>query len=104
MSDKARRAIGLKYDMQDSRSTPKVVAKGFGDLADEIIALAKESGVLVHEDPALSEVLSRLDLGQDIPESLYYVIAELIAYSYFLQGKYPASWDGVINHIGQRKD
>lgn len=84
-----KRAVGLKYDGKDA---PTVVAKGFGDLADDIVALAKENGVLVHEDPYLSELLARMDLGQEIPDSLYYVIAELIAFSYVLQGKMPDNW------------
>ena len=86
---KDKTAVGLKYD---GKEAPTVVAKGFGDLADEIIALAKDSGVLVHEDPYLSELLARMDLGQEIPDSLYYVIAELIAFSYVLQGKTPEGW------------
>lgn len=84
-----KKAVGLKYDGKDA---PTVVAKGFGDLADDIIALAKSNGVLVHEDPYLSELLARMDLGQEIPDSLYYVIAELIAFSYVLQGKTPENW------------
>ena len=82
-------AVGLKYDGRDA---PTIVAKGFGDLAHDIVALAKDSGVLVHEDPYLSELLTRMDLGQEIPDSLYYVIAELIAFSYVLQGKTPDNW------------
>ena len=82
-------AVGLKYNQQDA---PKVVAKGFGELADEIVAQAKESGVLVHEDPYLSELLARMDLGQEIPENLYHIIAELIAFSWVLQGKTPEGW------------
>jgi len=87
MSEKAKRAIGLKYDGGDKKTAPKVVAKGYGDLAEAIIAMAEESG------------LSTLDLGQDIPESLYFVIAELLAYSYVLQGKIPPGWEGVVKHI-----
>ena len=87
---KDKAAVGLKYD---GKEAPTVVAKGFGDLANEIIALAKDSGVLVHEDPYLSELLARMDLGQEIPDSLYYVIAELIAFSYVLQGKTPEGWE-----------
>ena len=88
---KPKSAVGLKYQ-QGENQAPTVVAKGFGDLADEIIALAKESGILVHEDPHLSEFLTKLDLGQAIPDELYHVIAELIAFSYVLQGKFPDSW------------
>jgi len=93
MSDKSsptdKRAVGLKYNQQDA---PKLVAKGFGELADDIVAVAKENGVLVHEDPYLSELLARMDLGQEIPDTLYHVIAELIAFSYVLQGKMPDNW------------
>tara|TARA_B100002049_G_scaffold72053_1_gene52903 strand:+ start:233 stop:544 length:312 start_codon:yes stop_codon:yes gene_type:complete len=93
MKDKIRRAIGLKYNSNDGDKTPTVVAKGYGELADAIIEMAEEAGVLIHEDPYLSNVLATLDLGQEIPESLYYVIAELIAYSYVLQGRTPKGWE-----------
>lgn len=88
---KAKSAVGLKYQ-QGKAQAPTIVAKGFGDLADEIISLAKDSGILVHEDPHLSEFLTKLDIGQSIPKELYHVIAELIAFSYVLQGKFPDSW------------
>ena len=91
--DKNKRASGLKYSpSQDKSAAPSVVAKGFGELAEEIIQVAREEGILIHEDAALSETLATLDLGQEIPEALYYIIAELIAYSYVLQGKVPDSW------------
>ena len=85
-------AVALKYQQGEQGAAPTVVAKGFGELAEEIIQLARQSGVLVHEDPYLSDFLGTLDLGQDIPEQLYHVIAELIAFSYVLQGKFPDSW------------
>ena len=100
-TNKPKSAVGLKYKDGD-KSAPKVVAKGFGDLADEIIAVAKENGVLVHEDPYLSELLNRLDLGQEIPEQLYYVIAELIAFSYVLQGKFPESWASLHSKVSKK--
>ena len=74
-------------------------AQSYGDLAEAIIAMAEETGILIHEDPYLSEVLATLDVGQDIPESLYYVIAELLAYSYVLQGKIPPGWEGIIKRV-----
>ncbi|MDM7861954.1 EscU/YscU/HrcU family type III secretion system export apparatus switch protein [Alteromonas sp. ASW11-36] len=88
---KTKRAIGLKYSEKQG-SAPEVTAKGFGDLAEEIISVAQQHGVLIHEDQHLSEFLGTLDLGQEIPEQLYYVIAELIAFSYVLQGKTPENW------------
>ena len=97
MNDKTKQVIGLKYspgegELKDNKIAPKVIAKGEGALAESILALAKDAGVLVHEDPYLMEFLSVLDLGQEIPESLYTVIAELIAYAFYLQGKTPNSW------------
>lgn len=99
MKNEPKKAIGLKYNREENDS-PTVIAKGFGDLADEIIKLAKENGVMIHEDPYLSDLLARMDLGQEIPENLYHVVAELIAFSYVLQGKFPDSWSNVHKKIG----
>ncbi|WP_166424715.1 EscU/YscU/HrcU family type III secretion system export apparatus switch protein [Paraglaciecola sp. 20A4] len=98
---KAKSAVALKHHDGDKKNAPQVVAKGFGELAEEIITLAKESGVLIHEDPYLSEFLASLDLGQEIPEQLYHVIAELISFSYVLQGKFPESWAKDYNKVSK---
>ncbi|GAC06762.1 EscU/YscU/HrcU family type III secretion system export apparatus switch protein [Paraglaciecola chathamensis] len=98
----AKSAVALKHNEGDNKNAPQVVAKGFGELADEIIALAKQSGVLIHEDPYLSEFLASLDLGQEIPEELYHVIAELISFSYVLQGKFPESWAKDYNKVSKK--
>ena len=89
---KNKSAVALKYQQDEASATPTVIAKGFGELAQEIIELAKQNGVLVHEDPYLSDFLATLDLGQEIPDQLYHIIAELIAFSYVLQGKFQDSW------------
>lgn len=97
MSDNPHKsAVGLKYDGKDA---PKVIAKGHGDLAEEIIECAKEHGVLVHEDEQLTKILSTLELGDDIPKQLYVIIAELIAFSYVLQGKFPENWNNIHNKV-----
>lgn len=88
-SSKSNSAIGLLYETGHS---PIVSAKGFGELADEIIALAKEKGILIHQDEALANTLSKLDLAEEIPKELYFVIAELIAFSYVVRGKFPPGW------------
>ncbi|MFT5840642.1 MAG: flagellar biosynthesis protein [Flavobacteriales bacterium] len=114
---KQKSAVGIKYhqsndanqikgnapsDGTPSGSAPTIIAKGFGDLADEIIALARRNGVLVHEDPYLSDFLATLDLGQEIPDQLYHVIAELISFSYVLQGKFPDSWAKMHNKVSKK--
>ena len=117
MKTKQKSAIGLKYQQSNqdvaltdgtspvglpSSGAPTIIAKGFGDLAEEIIALARQNGVLVHEDPYLSDFLGTLDLGQEIPDQLYHVIAELISFSYVLQGKFPDSWAKMHNKVSKK--
>ena len=77
-------AVALKYDANKS-SAPTLVAKGHGDIAKQILQLAQETDVLVHQSPELLEVLIRLELGDEIPEELYRAIAEVIAFAYNLK-------------------
>ena len=84
-SKKPNRAVALKYEpLQDN--APKVVAKGKGAIAAKIIALARENGIHIHQDPDLIEVLSKLELKAEIPAELYIVIAELLGFVYALNG------------------
>ncbi|WP_286239938.1 EscU/YscU/HrcU family type III secretion system export apparatus switch protein [Neptuniibacter halophilus] len=84
-SDEQRqKAIALKYDQAMGRA-PLIVAKGMGEIAEQIISLAEEHGVHIHESPELVEVLIRLELGDEIPESLYRAIAEVIAFAFSLK-------------------
>ena len=89
-------AVALAYD---GKNAPQIVAKGHGELAQDIIATAKEPGVLVHEDQELVKVLQRIELGSDIPKELYIIIAELIAFSYVLHGKFPEDWHNIHQRI-----
>ncbi|SIS47104.1 EscU/YscU/HrcU family type III secretion system export apparatus switch protein [Neptunomonas antarctica] len=81
---KIEAAIALKYD-HSSAAAPTIVAKGKGDIAKQILALAKEHDIHVHQSPELLEVLIRLELGDEIPEALYRAIAEVIAFAYNLK-------------------
>jgi len=84
-SGKAK-AAAIKYD---GSNTPKLVAKGEGELAKEIVSIAQQNDVHIHYDPLLLEVLSRLEMGDEIPETLYVAVAKIIAFAYYLQGKHP---------------
>lgn len=81
-------AVALKYS---GKGAPRVTAKGSGLLAEEIIALAKEHGIPVQDDPALVGLLAQIDLGEEIPEHLYIVVAEILAFTYWISGKIPPS-------------
>jgi flagellar biosynthesis protein len=65
-----------------------VTAKGSGRVAEKIIALAKEHGIPIQEDPALIQVLSQLDFYEEIPPLVYGVVAEILAFIYSLNQKH----------------
>jgi flagellar biosynthesis protein len=76
-----KKAVALKY-APGSQAAPVVVAKGQGHLAETILQKAREHGVPVQEDPSLVEVLSKLDLDQEIPAELYQLVAEILSFVY----------------------
>lgn len=71
-------ANALKYNKEES--APKVVAKGEGYIAEKIIETAKENNISIYKDEKLARQLKNLDLGQEIPEELYEVVAEVLVY------------------------
>lgn len=79
-TDQRKEAIALAYSQSDS--APRVVAKGRGLMAEQIIAKAKEHGVYVHESPEMVALLMQVDLDQHIPSELYLAVAELLAWLY----------------------
>ena len=80
------KAVALFYDGDQA---PRVSAKGEGQLAREIIAIADAEGVPLCDNAELVELLVTLELGDEIPETLYLAVAHIIAFAYELQGKQP---------------
>jgi flagellar biosynthesis protein len=78
-------AVALRYE-RDEMPAPRVTAKGAGELAQRILALAREHDVPVREDPDLLELLAACDLGTEIPSELYHAVAELLAFFQRLNG------------------
>ncbi len=76
-------AVALAYSSADS--APRVVAKGRGLIAEEIIARAREHGIFVHESPEMVALLMQVDLDQRIPPQLYVAVAELLAWLYRME-------------------
>lgn len=79
-SPELRAAVALAYGSGDG--APRVVARGRGLLAQEIIRRANESKVFVHQSTELVALLMQVDLDREIPPSLYSAIAELLAWLY----------------------
>ncbi|SHM99069.1 EscU/YscU/HrcU family type III secretion system export apparatus switch protein [Phytopseudomonas punonensis] len=91
MSNKpTRQAIALTYDGQNA---PNLSAKGDDELAEAILAIARAHDVPIYENAELVRLLARLELGEAIPEQLYRCIAEIIAFAWYLKGKFPAGFD-----------
>lgn len=82
-SDNAREAIALAYRQTDA--APRVVARGKGLIAEEIISRAREHGIYVHESPELVALLTQVDIDQSIPPQLYMAVAELLAWLYRIE-------------------
>jgi flagellar biosynthesis protein len=79
-------ALG-KYGISES-AIPKVVASGYGKLAEQIIAMAFANGVRVREDPELAQMLAAIEMDSDIPSEALIAVAEILAYVYKANGTY----------------
>ena len=72
-------AVALQYE-KGTRDAPKVVAKGRGLVAEKIIALAEENGVIIEANPVLAQALSGVEIDDTIPIELYEAVAIVIGY------------------------
>jgi flagellar biosynthesis protein len=86
MRQRRPEAIALAYGKNDA---PVVTAKGQDELAERIIAIAKEQGIYIAQDPQLLAMLSRLDLEEQIPPQLYAAVAVILSWAYWLKGMTP---------------
>ena len=80
------KAIALEYG---KRQAPSILTKGEGDEAMSIIDAAFDLGLPVIEDEALQRLLSGVDIGEEIPESLYRAVAVVLAWVFWLREMSP---------------
>lgn len=76
--NKVKQAVALEYE--PGEEAPKIIAAGKGVLAERIIEKAKESSVPLHRDDKLADTLSKLDIGDYIPQELYGVVSEILVF------------------------
>jgi flagellar biosynthesis protein len=76
-----RRAVAMRYQ-QELDHAPRLLAKGQGEVADRIIALAREHGIPLHEDKDLVQLLGVLEIDAEVPPTLYRAMAEVLAHLY----------------------
>ena len=72
-------AVALEYE-KGSREAPRVIAKGYGLVAEAIVALAEEHDVVIDADPALAQALAGVELDETIPVELFEAVAEVIGF------------------------
>jgi flagellar biosynthesis protein len=86
--DRQKQAVALRYEAKKDRA-PKVVGKGRGFIAERILELAREHHIPIRHDKNLLQVLSYLDLKQEVPPEIYQVVAEILAFVYRLSNRTP---------------
>jgi flagellar biosynthesis protein len=79
-------AAALRYKA-GADLAPRVVAKGRGALAEEIVRRARDSGVPIHESRELVAALMQFEMDQQIPAALYVAVAEVLAWVYQLEAR-----------------
>ena len=83
---KRQLAIALKYE-RGQEGAPVVAAAGKGAIAEKIIEVAEASGVPVVEQAHVAEALTNVEIGKEVPPSLYRAVAEVLAFVYRLDRK-----------------
>ena len=75
------KAAALQYDT-DKNPAPKLTARGSGEVAARIIAVAEAHGIPLHRDADLVEILEKVEIDTEIPLEVYAVVAEIFAFLY----------------------
>lgn len=82
-----KEAVALSYE-PFSEGAPKVVAKGKGRIAENIMERALANNIPIQEDPSLVEILGQLNVNESIPEELYKAVSEVFAFIYQIDRKH----------------
>jgi flagellar biosynthesis protein len=80
------KAVALKYD-KEKNNAPLVTAEGTGETAKNIIKIAEENGIPIQKDEDLVNMLSQIELNQEIPVELYQAVSEVFSFIYGISNK-----------------
>jgi flagellar biosynthesis protein len=83
--DMANRPSAIALSYANKNRAPRVVAKGYGAVADTIIQHARANGLYVHESPQLVKLLMQVSLDDEIPPQLYLAVAQVLAWLYEIE-------------------
>ncbi len=76
MADSKLKVAALKYE-NEKENAPKVVAAGTGYVAQKILEVALANGITVYHDDSAATLLTKLDVGQEIPPELYQIVVDI---------------------------
>ena len=96
------KAVALFYE-QGGVAPPRIVAKGTGRFAEQLIGIAFENGVKVRKDADLAEILSQLDVESEIPVEVFAAVAEILSYVYQANGTMmETTWEHSATQSGEQ--
>ncbi len=78
-----QKAVGLKYEKANN-DAPKVIASGKSETAKNIIKIAEQNNIPIKKDEDLVNMLSEIELNQEIPIELYKAVSEVFSFIYGL--------------------
>jgi flagellar biosynthesis protein len=81
-----KKAAALRYN-KEKENAPRLVAKGSGFTAENIIKIAELHKLPIRRDADLIELLSKVELNKEVPEALYKAVAELFSFIYKITNK-----------------
>jgi len=81
-----QKAAALRYD-KEKENAPRVIAKGEGQTAENIIKIAELHNLPIKKDEDLMELLSKVELDKEVPEALYKAVAEVFSFVYRVTNK-----------------
>jgi len=87
LNGESLQTVALRW-LPDQEPAPRLLAKGAGNLAEKILAIARANGIPIREDKDLVQILSWLDAGEEIPPEIYTAIAEILVFIYWTSRRY----------------
>lgn len=75
-SDKPLKVTALRYDPEKNNS-PVIVAAGTGFVAQNILNVAEQNGIPIYHDDSAATLLSKLQMGQEIPPELFQIVVNI---------------------------
>ena len=84
--NKKQLAIALKY-VREEMDAPKILAKGYGDIAKKIVELARQNNIPIESDKHLAEILSTVEANNTIPIEAFAAVAGILSRIYEIDSR-----------------